>query len=130
MVLDGRREQAEGGQRFRRLGHDDLGHPHFLREGDPVTGRDPQHEQGELARIVATLDRHEADLVGHPRIDHAVDSRGRRDGVETKLAGHGTHRSLGGGPVQRHEPAREALRIEVAQKQVASVTVACCPPRP
>ena len=114
VVLDGRGQQPEGREHSRGLGHDHLGHPHLLGQGHPVhRARASQHHQGELARIVAALDRHEADLVGHPRIDHAMNPRGRRDGLEPELAGHGAYCALGGGPVECHEPVREALRVQV-----------------
>jgi hypothetical protein len=49
VVLDGRGQQAEGRQHSRRLGHDDLGHPHSSARRRPVHGaRAAQHEQGEL----------------------------------------------------------------------------------
>ena len=51
----------------------------------PCTGpAPPSDDQRELARVVAALDRHEPDLVGHARIDHAVDARRRGDRVQAE----------------------------------------------
>ena len=116
VVLDGGGEQAEGGEHAGRLGDDHLGHPHLLGEGGAVHGPGAaQDDQRELARIVAALDRHQADLVRHAGVDDAMDARRRRDRVEAQPAADGGDRALRGGHVEGQGAAGEARGVQVAE---------------
>ena len=74
------RDEAECGKRARRRRHDDLGDLQFVREGGGVhRAGAAESDQRELARVVAALERDDAQCLGHIAVDD-LDDRGGRVG--------------------------------------------------
>src|SRR4051812_33701469 len=72
-------------------------------------------DQGKTAWIVATLNGDEPHDIGHLRVEDAVDSE--RGIVHRKVQPFGDTRKCTAGEfrVERHRPAGEVMRVEVAQ---------------
>src|SRR5205814_3550905 len=77
-------------------------------------------EQRERARVAAPLDGVDSRRIGHVLIDHLVHGPGGAGDVETQwirellLDG-----ALSGCHVERHTPAEEVVRVQVAENEVS-----------
>ena len=104
-----RRDEPEGGEAARDRRDDDLRDVELVGERRGVDRpRAPEGDQAELARIVAPLDGHDAERLGHAVVDDARDP-GRRlhDSLPERVRHVGTDRRFGRRRIDGEPPAEE-----------------------
>ena len=92
-------------------------------------GAAEQHQR-ELARIVAALDRHQPDPVGHRALIDAMDAAAASTTCQPEPLADARSTARAPPRDRAHRAAREIVGIEIAEHELASVTVGSVPPRP
>src|SRR5262245_28652704 len=70
------------------------------------------------SRIDASSHRHEADALGHMRIDYAVDALGRNHAVEAELAGNAVHGCFRRATIEGCTATKEIVGIEKSKHEI------------
>ena len=113
--------EPERGERARDRRADDLGHAELGRECRGVQRPGAaEGREGELARVVAALHRHDLQGFRHRVVDHVDDGRSRGADIDAqglgKALGDGR---FGGGVIDGEIAAKQRALVEVAEQQVA-----------
>ena len=120
IVLQIREQHAHRAEHGRLPGDDDQRHLQFAGQHAGVQRPGAAgHDEGELARVVAAFDRHDAQRRGHVGVDEPIDALGcfkRRQAERLRNAtDDGPFRGRG---VQGDLPAQQSVRVEIAQDQI------------
>src|SRR5262249_56840624 len=81
-------------------------------------GRSSKRQNCEPSRINPTSHRHEADALGHVRIDHPMDALGRSHPVEVELCGNTVDGSFRRATFEARTATKEIVRVEKAQDEI------------